>query len=128
QALDFVADVENLINPFHLAPIQDPLRVLSGCPEVAKNHNVLATGYKLDESTHKLAISIYDPNYPDDDGVSISITLQQDDSRLSASHSKNDPMRGFFVWEYDRRQIVVTEAMLKTREHIDEMHWWILME
>jgi hypothetical protein len=95
---------------------------------ITDNHIVLATGYRLDDSTGQVTINIYDPNYPNDDNVTISITLGQKDSKLSANHSKGTPLRGFFHWPYDGRQVIITDEILKAREAKEEMNWWILME
>jgi len=44
--------------------------------EIIRNHQVLAYGYKLD-SNGNLDIYIYDPNYPNDDSMHISLNISR---------------------------------------------------
>lgn len=56
------------------------------------SHMVVATGYDYDGTT--LTVSVYDPNHPDDDTVSLSFVFA---STFSASQSCGESTRGFFV-------------------------------
>jgi hypothetical protein len=64
--------------------------------DLGKNHQVLAYGYDLDESAGDLSVLVYDPNSPDDDGVTLTLNLAnpQDPSRVVFSANPN--ARGFF--------------------------------
>ena len=71
------ADIEgNRLSPIALIEVKshDPL-------QMGKNHQVLAYGYELDGSD--LAIRVYDPNFPDDDDVTLSLDI----SRSAAHHA-----------------------------------------
>jgi hypothetical protein len=64
------------------------------------NHQVLATGYRYDTNSKDLTIDIYDPNYPDEDDIHISMNTGLPDNAINISHSKGDPIRGFFAIKY----------------------------
>ena len=65
------------------------------------NHQVLATGFTLDEAT--ATVSIYDPNYPGDDTASLTLQLAEPDAGRPVRHScEGDTVRGFFRTEYRR--------------------------
>jgi hypothetical protein len=69
---------------------------------LARNHQVLAYGYDLDEGTGALSIAVYDPNHPDDDGVSLNLELA--DGRMEGPiryESGGHAVRGFFLTRYD---------------------------
>ena len=66
----------------------------------ADNHQVLAIGYRYDTSSEDLTINIYDPNYPDEDDIHISMNTGLPNNEINISHSKGDPIRGFFAIKY----------------------------
>jgi hypothetical protein len=66
--------------------------------QIAKNHQVLAYGYDLDETV--LALHIYDPNYPADEAT-LTLSLANPDAGSPIVHSHEGPtVRGVFVTEY----------------------------
>ncbi len=90
-----VIETSNDFNPAHLS----------------KNHRVVAYAYELtslpkankgevrgdwNENIRKLVISIYDPNYHNDDDVKLTLYLGCDDSWIGMSHSHGDEVHGFF--------------------------------
>jgi hypothetical protein len=124
----FLDIISQILDPLDIVPdVLDPIDVLKNM-SFDDNHVVLATGYILDESTGKLSISVYDPNYPNDDSVTISIVLGQEDSALSARHSKGDHVRGFFNWPYDNRMVLVTEEEAEAQVDPADMSWWVVFE
>jgi len=97
--------------------------------DIWKNHQVLAWGYHFDASTQRGTLPIYDPNYPDDDNVTLGFTLGQSQSRLSATHSsgqKEDAFRGFFEWAYDRTMTVPPEQAWLRRRRDPALDWMLL--
>lgn len=70
--------------------------------KLARNHQVLAYGYDLDESAGALGIPVYDPNHPDDDGVSLNLALADRGVEGPIRYeSGGHPVRGFFLTRYD---------------------------
>ena len=67
------------------------------------NHQVVAFGYEHDPATGRVVIYIYDPNWPGNDKVTLTLYLGQPRHRLDASQSTGERLRGFFVIPYDRR-------------------------
>lgn len=61
-----------------------------------RHHQVLATGYEL--AGDAVAVACYDPNFPADDAVTLTLDLAGGPVR--ASHS--DAVRGVFLTEYRR--------------------------
>ncbi len=69
--------------------------------DLGKNHQVLAYGYSLDEPTGDLSIWTYDPNYPGDDDLAITINLRDPDNGHDIAHSREGvSIRGIFLTEY----------------------------
>ncbi|PGV48658.1 hypothetical protein [Bacillus sp. AFS037270] len=67
--------------------------------EIRRNHQVLAYGYDLNE--HNLSIHIYDPNFPNDDQVTLSLNIGKPESTTSVFHSKSsDQIYSFFRTDY----------------------------
>ncbi|WP_342042889.1 hypothetical protein [Bacillus sp. OTU2372] len=67
--------------------------------EIRKNHQVLAYGYDLNENN--LSIHIYDPNFPNDDLVTLSLNIGKPEYTTSVFHSKSsDPIYSFFRTDY----------------------------
>jgi hypothetical protein len=84
------ADLDSgILSPIGLATIKslDPF-------QMGHNHQVLAYGYELDCAG--VVIRIYDPNYPDDDHVTLSLILTDPQHPTSVTHSKGDPVLCFF--------------------------------
>ena len=107
-------------------PVSMGLVTVREFEDPTRNHMVLATGYQLDDSNGHLTINIYDPYFPNEDWVTISIILDQKDYELSAQHSRGAPLRGFFHWPYDKPLVYVPGY--DQMAAVDEMAWWILME
>lgn len=62
--------------------------------EIRRNHQVLAYGYDLIENN--LSIHIYDPNFPNDDVVTLSLNIGKPESPTSVIHSKSsEPIYSF---------------------------------
>ncbi|MEH7331798.1 hypothetical protein V7161_04115 [Neobacillus drentensis] len=67
--------------------------------QLGKNHVVLAYGYNLNQND--LSINIYDPNFPNDDNVTISLNIGKPESTTSVVHSKSStPIYSFFRTDY----------------------------
>ena len=69
----------------------------------AENHQVVATGYRHDDTSGLVEIDLYDPNRPDRTSL-IRFRLGQAKHQLSATQGTDRPLRGFFVWPYDRAE------------------------
>lgn len=72
------------------------------------NHQVLATGYDYDETSKRMSIYLYDPNYPYRPGQtgyerSLCLDLTRPGQGLNLSMPGGAPPRGFFVIEYQRK-------------------------
>lgn len=68
---------------------------------LARNHQVLAYGYDLDEDTGALGIPAYDPNHPDDDGPALQLRLGQDQVVGRIGYVQGErAVRGFFLTRY----------------------------
>ena len=74
---------------------------------LTKNHQVLAYGYE--ETPQRIAIHVYDPNHPGDDGVTLTVdllpvpTLPWRD-RISVRQSTGEPVYGFLHQPYPAPQ------------------------
>jgi hypothetical protein len=113
--------------PVSLAVVRERGLVEGGGIKVWDNHQVLAWGYSYNDQTKRVEICIYDPNYPDADDVTLGITLGQSKSRLSATHSCGDPLRGFFCWDYDRPMVYVSPAdPRRSRARALGLEWLLL--
>ncbi|WP_160723713.1 hypothetical protein [Bacillus sp. USDA818B3_A] len=91
--------IKNELDNGKLSPL-GLVRVKSLNPfEIKRNHQVLAYGYDLNE--HNLSINIYDPNFPNDDQLTLTINIGKTDSVTSVVHSKStEPIYSFFRTEY----------------------------
>lgn len=76
------------------------VRVVSANPvALTRNHQVLAWGYDLDGSS--LTLRIYDPNWPGDDGVTLSLDLADPGADAQPVYSRTDaPVVAFFRARY----------------------------
>ena len=63
---------------------------------LTQNHQVLA--YAYDTTDDKVAIRIYDPNWPDQDDVLLRMSLHAE--RPSFEQSTGEPLQGFFLAPY----------------------------
>jgi hypothetical protein len=66
---------------------------------VGRNHQVLAYGYDLDEERGRVAVLVYDPNHPDEDGLALTLDLTGRDLRIGYVPGEA-PVRGFFRTPY----------------------------
>jgi hypothetical protein len=65
------------------------------------NHQVLAYGYELNETTGEVTIRIYDPNYPGDDSATLSFSTTDAEAGQFVNHScEGAAIRGVFFTEY----------------------------
>ena len=79
------------------------VRVHSANPwQLGKNHQVLAYGYDLEESSGQVTILVYDPNHPDRDDVTIKLNLRRSAVQSLPGYSTGAPLRGFFRTHYSR--------------------------
>ncbi|OWK35792.1 hypothetical protein [Fimbriiglobus ruber] len=68
---------------------------------LGQNHQVLAYGYELDGAGQELTLLVYDPNYPNDDHLTLRVSLADPDRERQVVHSVEGPsVRGFFLTEY----------------------------
>src|SRR5262245_17221546 len=80
------------------------VQVVSDDPaKLGKNHQVVAYGYDLDGSMLKL--HIYDPNYPGDDTVTLTLNLADPRGVAKGVYSKyaDPPIHCFFMAPYAKR-------------------------
>jgi hypothetical protein len=66
--------------------------------DLGHNHQVLAYGYDLNGSN--LTIRVYDPNYHDDDGVTLSLDTSHPAHTTTVTHSRGDTVYCFFRTGY----------------------------
>ena len=68
---------------------------------LVQNHQVLGYGYSFDSSSQEVTLRIYDPNYPGDDGTTLTFRLQDPDAEQRLIHSQEGPtVRGAFLTKY----------------------------
>lgn len=69
-----------------------------GVGGIAKNHQVVATGYEITPNG-RVDIDLYDPNHP---GMSPKVSFEPGGAanRVNARQSTGEPVRGFFVWPH----------------------------
>lgn len=75
---------------------------VKGISDPAKSHQVLAPGYDFDQSTEKMTISLYDPNYPGQT-PGLTMNLAKPSEGIEVAQSSGEPVRGFFVIDYGRQ-------------------------
>ncbi|MEJ2185822.1 MAG: hypothetical protein P8Z36_07760 [Gemmatimonadota bacterium] len=78
------------------------VRVSGPFANPTENHQVLAWSFQENPTTKRARIRVYDPNRPADDDVYIELALSRQDGRVPLRQSSGEPLRGFFVVEYDR--------------------------
>ncbi|ULT54404.1 hypothetical protein L1999_14595 [Neobacillus drentensis] len=91
--------IKNDLDNGKLSPL-GLIRVKSINPfAIRRHHQVLAYGYDLHES--HLSIFIYDPNFPNDDDVTLTLNRGTPESTTSVFHSKSsEPIYRIFKTEY----------------------------
>lgn len=74
------------------------------------NHQVVATGYLLDQRLGNVTVSLYDPNYPHTPSdVRIAMSLPTATHPGALAQSTGEPLRGFFVLPYTPRRAGLPE-------------------
>jgi hypothetical protein len=66
------------------------------------NHQVLATGYELDEFTRHGTVYVYDPIYPCEE-IDLYLNLSEPESGIGLQHQRGDVTRGFYPTGYRAR-------------------------
>lgn len=66
--------------------------------DIGKNHQVLAHAYESDGGGN-VTLKVYDPNFPGDDGVTLSLNLGVVGANVVHSR-EGESVRGFFLTEY----------------------------
>ncbi|MEH7118358.1 hypothetical protein V7128_13160 [Neobacillus vireti] len=91
--------IKNDLDNGKLSPL-GLVRVKSLNPfEIRRHHQVLAYGYEWNENN--LIIHIYDPNFPNDDDVTLSLNMVNPETTTSVFHSKSsEPIFSFFRTDY----------------------------
>ena len=88
------ADIDaNRLSPIALIEVRshDPF-------QMGKNHQVLAYGYELDHTD--LAIRVYDPNFPDRDDITLSLSIADPQHTTPIMHSGGTTVLCFFHQVY----------------------------
>ncbi len=67
-----------------------------GWQDPTLNHQVLATGYELDEFTRRGTVFVYDPVYPCEE-IDLYVDLSEPDRGILIQHQRGDLTRGFFT-------------------------------
>jgi hypothetical protein len=68
---------------------------------LARNHQVLAYGYDLDEHQGDLRIRVYDPNHPGDDDLALRFNVREPLRAWPIPYRRGGlPVRGFFRTRY----------------------------
>jgi hypothetical protein len=68
---------------------------------MARHHQVLATGYDLSDDA--VSLHVYDPNWPGDDALTLTVPLRAPDAGAMVAHGTEGPtIRGLFLAEYRR--------------------------
>lgn len=73
---------------------------VAGIADPSKHHQVVATGYDRGESGEYL-VELYDPNHPVRD-TALRLVLDAAGDLVTCSQTTGEPLRGFFVWPYQR--------------------------
>ena len=70
-----------------------------GLVDPTQNHQVLATGYRLDTATGQVTIHVYDPSHPGQEPT-LSMNLSDPERGIDLAQSTGEPLRGVFVAKY----------------------------
>ena len=73
-----------------------------GVEDPTQNHQVVAVGYDFDDVTRQLTVYLYDPNHPRHEPT-LSMNLARPSSGIGATQSSEEPLRGFFVIDYQQQ-------------------------
>jgi hypothetical protein len=93
-------DIQADLDSGQLCPL-GLIKIESSNPfKAGENHQVLAYGYDLDESSGDLQVLVYDPNCQDIDGVSLALSLADRNKPSRVSYSADPAGRGFFRTAY----------------------------
>lgn len=93
--------IKSEIDNGRLAPLA-LIRVKSyNAGDMGKNHQVLAYAYAL--NGNDLKIYVYDPNYPKNDKVTISLNISDPHHTTPVTYSTGEGMWGYFVTGYGYR-------------------------
>ena len=90
---------------------------------IGNNHQVVVYGYETDSL--KVALNIYDPNFPDRDDVVLGFTLGQHDSRLDAFQTPGPDPRGFLRIPYDGIETAIQVTATPEESEVFEWIWTI---
>ena len=74
-----------------------------GLSAPTQNHQVVATGYDLDEATQQVRIFLYDPNHPGEEPT-LDMNVANPKHGIDLKQSTGEPIRGFFVLNYRPRK------------------------
>ncbi len=75
--------------------------------DLPRNHQVLAYGYDLEETTGEVKLHIYDPNHPGADDAALTFGLRNPDGVQRIVHScEGAAVRGIFLTRYSRPSFV----------------------
>ncbi len=69
------------------------------------NHQVLAYGYEEDRARAEVRIWVYDPNYPDDDDVTVCVNVAPPHF-APVTYSTGSQVRGFFLTHYRGKPLI----------------------
>jgi hypothetical protein len=73
-----------------------------GVEDPTQNHQVVALGYDLDDTTRQLTVHLYDPNHPGHEPT-LSMNLATPSRGIEAVQSTGEELRAFFVIAYGRQ-------------------------
>ncbi len=91
--------IKKSIDSGHACPL-GLVKILSKeVKRLGENHQVLAYGYDLVDDN--LALYIYDPNFSDDDTVSLKLNIRDPNQAVKVSYSKESPLYCFFHTDYN---------------------------
>lgn len=66
--------------------------------DLCENHQVLAYGYDLNGTD--LSIALYDPNYPDQDNVTMHLSIASTQAPVALTYSPSETVYCFFHTSY----------------------------
>jgi hypothetical protein len=67
--------------------------------QMARHHQVLAYGYE--QNGNSVVLDVYDPNYPNDDALTLTVDRSDPDADRMIVHGREGPIiRGIFLTEY----------------------------
>jgi hypothetical protein len=90
------------------------IKVKSANPlNLGRNHQVLAYGYDLDGTA--LTLHIYDPNYPDDDAVTLSLDIGNPAHPTAVRYSPGETIYCFFRTGYSHKEPARADNSATTR-------------